>query len=122
MFELEKSFKFEAGHSLAHHDGKCKEPHGHSYVLVVHVRSESLIPSGPKTNMVIDFTDISTIVKPMINDYFDHKWLNTTLDTDSATAEYMAKWIYEYLTPLIPGLSAITLHETDTAKVTYKKT
>ena len=43
MFELEKSFTFEAGHSLAHHDGKCKEPHGHSYCLVVHVQSKKFI-------------------------------------------------------------------------------
>ena len=69
----------------------------------------------------MDFTDISRIVKPMIDDFFDHKWLNTTLNTDSATAEYMAKWIFDYLTPLIQGLCAITIHETDSARVTYRE-
>jgi 6-pyruvoyltetrahydropterin/6-carboxytetrahydropterin synthase len=119
MFELEKTFHFEAGHVLSHHDGKCREPHGHSYVLTVHVRSPTLIPSGPKKNMVIDFQDINHIVRPLIKDSLDHKWLNDTLSSDSPTVEYIAKWIYDYLKPHLPGLYAISMYETATSKVTY---
>lgn len=121
MYELEKTFRFEAGHSLQYHDGKCKGPHGHSYILVVRLISDHLIASGPKTNMVMDFSDVSEIVKPMIEEYLDHKWLNTTLSCDSATAEYIAKWIYDYLKPHISQLDAVTLYETATSKVTYRK-
>jgi len=120
MFELEKIFRFEAGHSLEHHDGICRGPHGHSYILTVALRSETLNSSGPKTNMVIDFGDLSAIVKPMIVGYLDHKWLNDTLETDSPTVEYIAKWIFEYLQPKIPQLYAISLYETATSKVTYR--
>lgn len=120
MFELEKSFRFEAGHVLSHHDGKCSSPHGHSYELVVHVQAPSLIPTGPKKNMVADFLDISLIVKPMIDKYLDHHWLNDSLQNDSPTAEFIAKWIFDYLLPLISGLTAITLHETRSSKVTYR--
>ena len=119
MFQLEKTFYFEAGHSLTHHDGKCRQPHGHSYTLTVVVRGNELKQSGPKTNMFLDFGDISDVVKPMILEYFDHKWLNDTLNTDSPTTEFMTKWIYDYLHPKIPGLHAITLQETNTSKVTF---
>lgn len=119
MFQLEKKFTFEAGHSLIHHDGKCRQPHGHSYTLTIHVRSDSLIQSGPKTNMVIDFTEISKIVKPMIEKYLDHHWLNQTLQSESATAEYIAKWIFDHLKPQLPMLHAISIEETASSRVTY---
>jgi 6-pyruvoyltetrahydropterin/6-carboxytetrahydropterin synthase len=121
MFELKKIFTFEAGHSLLHHDGKCREPHGHSYILKVYIRRNELITSGPKTNMVLDFADLSAIVKPMIEHYFDHKWVNETLNTDSPTAEYMAKWIFDYLEPLLPNLHAVVLCETATSCVKYQR-
>lgn len=120
-FELEKTFRFEAGHVLIHHDGKCRNPHGHSYILSVVLRTATLIDSGPKTNMVIDFNDLSNIVMPMIEKYLDHQWLNDTLKCESTTVEFIAKWIFEYLEPLLPGLYAITLYETHSSKVTYRK-
>lgn len=119
MFELKKSFHFEAGHQLVHHDGQCAHPHGHSYTLTIHVRSAGLIEEGPKKNMVIDFSTISEIVKPMIKTYFDHRWLNDTLETDSPSVEFMARWIYRYLKPKLQNLAAVTLNETATSQVTY---
>jgi 6-pyruvoyltetrahydropterin/6-carboxytetrahydropterin synthase len=119
MFDLEKIFHFEAGHSLTLHDGKCRHPHGHSYILTIHIQSEELIQSGPKTNMVMDFSEITSIVNPMISQYFDHHWMNDTLKTDSPTVEFMAQWIYHYLKPHLPKLHAITLNETATSKVRY---
>lgn len=121
MFELEKTFTFEAGHSLKYHNGYCKDPHGHSYVMTLHIRANSLISSGPKTNMVIDFHDLAAIVKPLLDNYLEHKWLNDTLHSDSPTAEYIAKWIFDYLEPLIPGLFAVSINETASSKVIYKK-
>lgn len=122
MYEIEKIFRFEAGHQLMHHDGHCKDPHGHSYRLIVTLRADSLISKGHKTNMVIDFYDISNVVKPMIVEYLDHKWLNDTLETDSPTAEYIAQWIYHHLEPKLPLLHSITIFETETSKVTYFRT
>lgn len=121
MYELEKTFHFEAGHILSHHDGKCSQPHGHSYILTVHISSEQLIPTGPKRNMVADFSDISSTVKPMLEKYFDHKWLNDTLQSDSTTVEFMAKWIFDFLEPHLPGLHAISLYETATSRAIYRK-
>jgi 6-pyruvoyl tetrahydropterin synthase len=30
QWAISKTFKFEAAHSLVHHDGKCSREHGHS--------------------------------------------------------------------------------------------
>ena len=119
MYEIEKRFTFEAGHVLKYHDGICGNPHGHSYLVIIRLRSKELVKSGPKKNMVCDFSDISAIVRPMIEKYLDHCWLNDTLQDDSPTAEFIAKWIYEYLQDKLPGLYAISLQETDSSMVTY---
>lgn len=119
MFEIEKVFTFEAGHSLEQHDGMCHNPHGHSYQLTIAVRKKSLEPSGPKQGMVMDYQNISIIVKPMIEKYFDHAWLNETLSTKTPTAEFMAKWIFEYLKGKLPGLYRVTVCETATSSASY---
>lgn len=119
MFEIEKSFTFEAGHVLPLHDGLCKNPHGHSYVLKVRMRGNELLPSGPKTNMLCDFGDISRVVEPMLDTYLDHQWLNDSLNSHSPTAEFIAKWIYDYLKPRLPLLYSISVHETATSIATY---
>ncbi len=121
MFELKKQFYFEAGHVLIHHDGKCRRPHGHSYMLTVCLRTNTLIENGPKTNMVMDFADVSIIVKEMIVTYLDHHWLNDTLQCDSPTAEYIARWIYYHLKPKIPMLVAVSLNETSSSVVTFSE-
>lgn len=121
MFELSKSFRFDAGHSLTFHEGKCGRRHGHSYSLTVTVRSDTLIESGSRKNMVMDFYDISSVVKPLIESHLDHQWLNDTLETDSPTVEFIAMWIYKKLKPLLSGLYEITLYETPTSFVTYRE-
>lgn len=121
MFEVEKTYTFEAGHLLDHHDGKCRHPHGHSYVIMIKLRATQLVSDGPKKNMVIDFAAISDIVKPMIEEYFDHKWLNDTLQTDSPTAEYIAYWIFHHLISYLPNLYSVTVCETNTARATYSR-
>ena len=119
MFEIEKRFSFEAGHELPAHEGKCSAPHGHSYQLVITLRGERLQTTGPSLGMVADFYQISSIVKPMIEEFFDHKWLNETLCTDSPTAEVIAQWVFEYLRPMLPGLYKVTVAETASGSASY---
>ena len=68
-----KKFKFESGHALYGHDGKCKNIHGHSYQLEVTVQGKPIADkNNPKYGMVIDFSDLKEIVKKEIVDKFDH--------------------------------------------------
>ena len=70
---ITKKFTFEAGHALYGYDGKCKNVHGHSYKLYVTVIGEPIKDKGNvKYGMVIDFSDLKSIVKKEVVDSFDH--------------------------------------------------
>lgn len=70
---ITKQFSFETGHALYGYDGKCKNVHGHSYKLSVTVIGTPISDStNVKFGMVIDFSDLKTIVKNEIVDVFDH--------------------------------------------------
>ncbi|MGB0948828.1 MAG: 6-pyruvoyl trahydropterin synthase family protein [Marinirhabdus sp.] len=70
---ITKRFSFETGHALYGYDGKCRNVHGHSYLLSVTVIG---VPNGDaehvKFGMVIDFGDLKKIVKEEIVTVFDH--------------------------------------------------
>lgn len=120
MFYLNKSYKFEAGHQLPHHQGKCKNAHGHSYTMELHLKSPYVQESGPESGMVMDFDEINHIVKPIIAQYLDHHWLNTSLKLENPTAELIAKWVFNKLHPQIPLLYAVTIQETASCRARYE--
>lgn len=63
----------EIAHALDHHDGKCKNLHGHSYHLIVTVIGTPTDQWGDaKDGMVVDFSELKAIVKREIVDLFDH--------------------------------------------------
>jgi len=117
MYTLKKSFTFEASHQLVHHDGKCQRMHGHSYLLTIEVKG-SMITSGPQANMVIDYGDISVVGKGLV-DLLDHRHLNEIFGEDMPTAEYIAKWAYDYAAGFLPSLWAIEVCETASSACRY---
>lgn len=119
MFILSKRFKFEASHQLMHHDGKCANLHGHSWVMTVKVKGFHLHKLGPKQGMLIDYGTISEIVKPVIAEYLDHHHLNETINPEAPTSENLAFWCFNLLKPKIPGLLSVGIQETDTSEVEY---
>lgn len=105
-FLLKKTFKFEAAHQLKHHDGKCARLHGHSFKLTIVVAGANLTremdgrktladKGNPKTNMLLDYGDISAIVQPFVDEKLDHHFLNDTLETDSPTSEFIATYCFD---------------------------
>ena len=61
---ITKLFSFETGHALYGYDGKCRNVHGHSYKLSVTVIGTPIQDvNHVKFGMVIDFSDLKTIVK-----------------------------------------------------------
>ncbi len=73
IIRIEKTFDFEMAHALDDHDGKCKNIHGHSYVLKVCLTGLPIQQEGhPKNGMVMDFGDLKKIVSTRIVDRFDH--------------------------------------------------
>lgn len=119
---LSKEFRFEAAHRLPHHDGKCARLHGHSWRGVVYISSTTIVNSGAKQGMVIDYSDIKCYLQPLIDNYLDHYYLNETTGLESPTSEELAKWIFDQLERSgLPGLIAVRIDETCTSTCIYVK-
>jgi 6-pyruvoyltetrahydropterin/6-carboxytetrahydropterin synthase len=121
--ELAKTFRFEAAHYLPNfpEGHKCRRLHGHSFEFEVVVEGTT----DPHTGVVIDYGDISWVVKPLV-EQLDHYCLN---DLGAAwndplllnpTSEHLAVWLYEHIKPLLPELSAIIVYETCTSRCVYR--
>ena len=73
VLRITKEFRFEGAHALPGYDGRCRNLHGHSYLMYVTIKGEPLngTPS-PKEGMVIDFKQLKAIVNEYIIGKFDH--------------------------------------------------
>ncbi len=86
FIRVTKEFPFEMSHVLWNYDGPCKNVHGHSYRLFVTIAGK---PAGnienPKNGMVMDFSDLKSIVRKEIVDLFDHSVvLSNQIDKEKA--------------------------------------
>lgn len=85
MYYITKRLEIAGAHNLElDYESKCKNLHGHNWIITVYCKAESLDQNG----MVIDFKK----VKNKISDKLDHKYLNEIVDFNP-TAENMAKYI-----------------------------
>lgn len=105
---LTKEVRFEAAHQLPGHQGKCANLHGHSYKLEVTVRGPvKQVPGASDDGMVMDFADLSAIIRQSVIHPLDHQFLNDAIGVRS-TAENLVFWIWDAL--LAGGLSADLLY------------
>jgi 6-pyruvoyl tetrahydropterin synthase/QueD family protein len=101
MYKVRREYDFSAAHRLKGHP-KCGRLHGHNYHVWVTIGHDQVTHNG----MLIDFSDIDKIVKPII-EKMDHKYLKSRdeqllwtfpqdiyeLDTVASTAECIAMHI-----------------------------
>ena len=101
MYSVTKRMEVSSAHKLdLDYDSKCKNIHGHNWIIEVEVSAKELNKNG----MVVDFSVISDIVKKL-----DHVYLNDRFSETNTTAENMAKWIAD----------SITQHLEETADVAF---
>ncbi|MEW6004103.1 MAG: 6-carboxytetrahydropterin synthase [Stygiobacter sp.] len=67
--KIAKEYRWEMGHRLPFHEGKCKNLHGHSYKCMVEINGEP-----DKNGMVLDYYDMKKIIKPIIEE-LDHSFM-----------------------------------------------
>jgi 6-pyruvoyltetrahydropterin/6-carboxytetrahydropterin synthase len=119
-WEIEKEFSFEAAHHLPHHDGKCREQHGHSWKGRITFSGTVLHQSGPKVGMLMDYTDIKQGVQPIVDSYLDHKDLNVSTGLENPTSEELARWLAKKLQLMFgQSIRCITIEETCTSRCRY---
>jgi 6-pyruvoyltetrahydropterin/6-carboxytetrahydropterin synthase len=118
IVEIVKEFRFEAAHKLMNVPAghKCGRLHGHSFVMEVVVKGSI----NNKNAWVMDFAEISNIVKPFVNKYLDHHYLNDIADLGEPTSESLVVWIYNKLKYQLPNLHEVIIHETCTSRCIYR--
>lgn len=133
MYQVTKIIHFCYGHRLLNYEGMCQHPHGHNGRVEILLESEKLDNRG----MVVDFSDISRIVKKWIDSTLDHRMLLKTEDPmiaflkqnnepyftmkENPTAENIAKLIYEYARSQKFPVKKVTLWETESSFASYSE-
>jgi 6-pyruvoyltetrahydropterin/6-carboxytetrahydropterin synthase len=112
---------FDAAHALIGYPGQCKNLHGHTWDVEVSVRGTELDEVG----IVYDFKDLKTNLWGILEQY-DHVYLNEVppFDVINATAENLARVIYEQLAETLPEgveLVEVAVWESPIAKLTYSR-
>ena len=111
----------DTGHRVPNHKSKCKHMHGHRYRFEAEIEGDVVTQKGvSEEGMLMDFSDISEILKIHIHDVVDHAFVvyqgdelalsalelmgddhRTVIVDFIPTAENLAKWAFEQVNPHI---------------------
>lgn len=132
MYTVTKEIYFCYGHRLMNYQGPCRHLHGHNGKIQVELEREVLDERG----MVVDFSEIRTLIKDWIDQTLDHTMLLHQNDplipvlkeknerfyimNENPTAESIAKLIYDYARSKKLPVSRVTLWETESSFATYQ--
>ncbi len=111
----------DTGHRVPNHKSKCRHFHGHRYRWEAELEGDIVDIEGVSDQgMLMDFSDISSILTEQIHDIVDHAFIvyekdsegirafevmgdshNTLIVPFIPTAENLAKWAFEQVAPNI---------------------
>jgi 6-pyruvoyltetrahydropterin/6-carboxytetrahydropterin synthase len=106
MWELTKSFGFEAAHAIAGTSlgAASEEIHGHSFRAEIAIRG---VPD-PATGMIVDLGVLEHSIAA-VRQMLDHKLLNRIETLGPPTLENLARFIFERVKP-IGALTRVTVY------------
>lgn len=115
--EIFKEFLFEAAHLLPHTPPghKCRNLHGHSFRVEIHVEGPTVEPEG----WVVDFASLTAAWAPL-HALVDHHFLNEIPGLENPTSENVARWVWEKIRPALPSLCSVVVRETCTSGCIYR--
>lgn len=123
MFEVTVEAGFSAGHYLRNYRGKCENPHGHNYKVLITLCGQELDPAG----LLLDFKQLKQVMRPVI-EQLDHQMINDIAPFTelNPSAENLARYFYDETNAQLREMTAgrvrvkdCTLFETDTTRATY---
>lgn len=82
MITCTRRLQFCAGHRVMGHEGKCRNLHGHNYVVLVTAQADELDSVG----RVIDFSVLKEKVGGWIDEHWDHGFVLSTFDSSAIGA------------------------------------
>jgi len=123
MYEVTVEAEFSAGHFLRNYRGKCENPHGHNYKVLITLCGRELDAAG----LLLDFKQLKQVMRPVI-ERLDHQMINeiAPFTEVNPSAENLAQYFYSetsaQLREMTEGRVCVkdcTLFETDTTRATY---
>lgn len=92
MFEVTVEAGFSSGHYLRNYYGKCENPHGHNYRVLVTLAGAEL----DETGLLLDFKLLKTLLRPVV-EYLDHKMINDLppFTELNPSAENLARFFFD---------------------------
>jgi 6-pyruvoyltetrahydropterin/6-carboxytetrahydropterin synthase len=123
MFEVTVEKSFAAGHYLRNYKGKCENPHGHNYKVLVTLQSRELDQAG----LLLDFKDLKGVIREVVQ-RLDHQMINDVkpFDEVNPSAENLAKYFFQETKAKLQqvtngrvSVKKVTMFETDTTNATY---
>lgn len=123
MFEVTVEAGFSSGHYLRNYRGKCENPHGHNYRVLVTLVGAELDEAG----LLLDFKLMKTLLRPVV-EYLDHQMINDLAPFTelNPSAENLARYFYQetarQLSEMTGGRVRIkdcTIFETNTSFARY---
>jgi 6-pyruvoyltetrahydropterin/6-carboxytetrahydropterin synthase len=119
MYRLTVKEHFDAAHTLRGYAGECANLHGHTWDIEATVEGEALDGIG----ILYDFKRLKADLRAVLSDY-DHTMLDDVppFDGINATAENLARVIFERLTPKVgegARLVEVAVWESPVARVAW---
>lgn len=73
---ITRRLEFDAGHRIPDHRSLCRHLHGHRYAIEVTVSGNITLQDGdPRNGMVLDFSEVKSVLRTSIVDSWDHAFL-----------------------------------------------
>ena len=89
MLTITRKLEFDAGHRIPNHESKCRNVHGHRYVLECTVTGELVTQPGHSSEgMIVDFGALKEIMNQFVVSDWDHAMLVWQNDTPLIAALY----------------------------------
>lgn len=80
---ITQRLEFDAGHRIPNHKSQCRHLHGHRYVIEITLSGDIIATEGvSEQGMVMDFSDVKSLVKKHLVDNWDHAFIAWKNDTE----------------------------------------
>jgi 6-pyruvoyltetrahydropterin/6-carboxytetrahydropterin synthase len=131
----------DTGHRVPNHRSKCRHMHGHRYRFEAEIEGDVVMEPGvSEEGMLMDFSDVSSILMEHVHDAIDHAFVVYAGDAEAQsalacmgpehrtvvvdfipTAENLAKWAFEQVEPHVQSaysnrLRLVAMHCRETPK------
>lgn len=86
---ITRKIEIDMGHRVTNHGSKCRNVHGHRYVIEAEVEGVVQEAAGEAQGMVIDFGALKSVMMEVIDSRYDHG---------------LALWVEDPIVPVLMGV------------------